>query len=84
MPPAGYRHASHRTVDETVRELDGVLDGEIHPLAAGRGDEVRRVAREGQAPVLHRRGDSHPQVEEGAVAERDAVHRPPASRDSLA
>jgi hypothetical protein len=58
-----------------VGQFDGVLDGEVHALAARRRDQVSRVAGQEQQALLHRLDHPDPQVENSHLAQR-RIQRP--------
>jgi hypothetical protein len=63
---------------EARGQLDRVLDGQVHALAAGGSDQVRCVAREEEPARLHRLADAdaegeHVALDELALRERRSV-----------
>jgi hypothetical protein len=54
-----------------MSQLHRILNGQVHALAPSRGDEVRGVASQQQAPLLHGLGHPHTQIEKRYVTERN-------------
>src|SRR5680860_776045 len=68
-------------LDQRTSQIDGVADGEVQTLGAGRGDDVGGVADQQQAAVAHRLGHEAGQRSDGLVDRRaghelggDAAH----------
>ena len=67
-------------VHERLGEDADVGDREVQPLRAGRRDDVRRVAGQEQAAVLHRLGDEAAHAGDALLEHRPLVERPPLER----